>query len=89
MSATVTVPPPSSDLEICTGAPKRGEFSHGAPVWAVWYSSVGTHGRNRISAPVKPIITSLKNARRSSLARNGGTSETIRPAVTKMPQLCV
>ncbi len=35
-SATVTVPPPSSDLEICTGAPSRGELSHGAPVWVVW-----------------------------------------------------
>ena len=39
------VPPPSSDFEIWTGAPKFGELSHGAPVCWTWWSSVGTQGR--------------------------------------------
>ena len=44
-SATVGVPPPSSDFEICTGAPKFGGLSQGAPVCWTWWSSVGTQGR--------------------------------------------
>ena len=44
-SATVGVPPPSSDFVICTGAPKFGGLSQGAPVCCTWWSSVGTQGR--------------------------------------------
>ena len=43
--ATVGVPPPRSDFEICTGAPKFGELSQGAPVCWTWCSSVGSQGR--------------------------------------------
>jgi hypothetical protein len=41
----VGVPPPSSDFEIWTGAPKFGGLSQGAPVCWIWCSKVGSHGR--------------------------------------------
>ena len=44
-SATVGVPPPRRPFEICTGAPKLGALSQGAPVCWIWCSSVGTQGR--------------------------------------------
>src|SRR4051794_40090323 len=88
-SATVGVPPPSSDLVIWIGAPKFGGLSHGAPVCWTWCSSVGTQGRYRRAQPPKPISASFQKLDRFSETYQHGISPSASPAPRKRPQLCV
>ncbi len=88
-SATVGVPPPRSDFEICTGAPKLGGFSHGAPVCCTWWRRVGSQGRYRSPTPPKPISASRQKLERTSDTYQHGISPSARPAPRNRPQLCV
>ena len=89
-SATVGVPPPSSDFEICTGAPKFGGFSQGAP--GVLHLVEQRRHPGQVEQPDAAEADQRVAARSSSGPRtrtSTGSARSASPAPRNRPQLCV